>query len=62
MGKRPAWWGRGNSFVYGLQEQGELSVKWGDAPDQQCQVKYELLRDDTARNAYEKQDVSCTSM
>ncbi len=52
----------GNSFVYGLQEQGELSVKWGDAPDQQCQVKYELLRDDTARNAYEKQDVSCTSM
>lgn len=32
----------GRAFVRGLQGQGQLTVKWGDAADQQCQATYHV--------------------
>ncbi|MFF7398420.1 fimbria/pilus outer membrane usher protein [Achromobacter sp. NPDC008082] len=32
----------GRAFVRGLQGQGQLTVKWGDAADQQCQAAYHV--------------------
>jgi outer membrane usher protein len=32
----------GRSFVRGLQGQGQLTVKWGDGADQQCQAAYHV--------------------
>lgn len=50
----------GNTFVYGLQEQGEFYVKWGDALDQKCWVKYDLHKSKGGNTLYAKEDVSCT--
>ncbi|WP_426270105.1 fimbria/pilus outer membrane usher protein [Dyella kyungheensis] len=42
----------GQMFVRGAEEGGTLSVRWGDQPDQQCHVSYQLpARDKGAANA-----------
>ena len=32
----------GQVYLAGLPEKGELLVKWGNEPDRQCRVRFEL--------------------
>jgi outer membrane usher protein len=32
----------GRIYLRGIAEAGTLTARWGDAPDQQCTIKYQL--------------------
>ncbi|MNP79968.1 putative outer membrane usher protein ElfC precursor [compost metagenome] len=36
----------GATYLSGLPEEGQLIAQWGKAPDQQCQVHYQLTGQD----------------
>lgn len=54
----------GRAFVRGLQGQGQLAVKWGEAADQQCQAIYQVDEQAASEDAhyYPQLELSCTSV
>ena len=50
----------GRILAKGLEPSGELSVSWGEAPEQQCRIDYQLpKRDDGRQQRYEVLDAPC---
>ncbi|MCA8093638.1 fimbrial biogenesis outer membrane usher protein [Burkholderia anthina] len=50
-------------FVRGLQDSGELTVKWGDTPDTLCHIAYQLpIRDAGSKaDGYQRIDTQCVA-
>jgi outer membrane usher protein len=49
----------GRIYLRGIAEVGSLSVRWGDAPDQQCAFRYQLPPERKGDGPFVTLDATC---
>ena len=50
----------GRIYLRGIADSGKLTVRWGDAPDQQCALAYRLPARQNADDPFVRIDAPCT--
>jgi outer membrane usher protein len=51
----------GRIYLRGIAEEGTLTVRWGDATDEQCRLAYRLPKEQAADDPFIRIDARCTS-
>lgn len=51
----------GRAFLRGLEPSGSLLVRWGEGPEKQCRLQYDLPEQDPEDPRYQHLDVRCVS-